>query len=95
VTFLGEHSVCCRKLPCCTNVARALYLRASAFCAASCHPFYGEPVDPRLLATFRKQAATPEKGFALSNPPIEPLQIAFDGTTMPAFLIPRRRRGSL
>jgi hypothetical protein len=35
--------------------ARELFLRASAFYAASFHPIYGGPVDPRLLAAFRKQ----------------------------------------
>ena len=30
--------------------ARELYLRASAFYAASYHPLYGAPVDPRLVA---------------------------------------------
>jgi hypothetical protein len=33
--------------------ARDLFLRASAFYAASYHPLYGDPVDPRLLAAFR------------------------------------------
>src|SRR5580698_3623370 len=34
--------------------ARELYLRASVFYAASFHPIFGAPVDPRLLAAFRK-----------------------------------------
>ena len=35
--------------------AREVFLRASCFYAASYHPLYGEPVDPRLIAAFRKQ----------------------------------------
>jgi hypothetical protein len=45
--------------------ARALYLRASAFYATSFHPVYGAPVDPRLLAAFRKQVEALDAGFVL------------------------------
>lgn len=68
--------------------ARELFLRASAFYAASYHPLYGTPVDPRLAAAFRKQTAMLDKGFALANPPVLPLRIPFAGTTLPAYLIP-------
>jgi pimeloyl-ACP methyl ester carboxylesterase len=72
--------------------ARELLLRASSFYAASYHPIYGEPVDPRLLAAFRKQVATFDKGLALSDPPVAPLRIPFGDTSMPAYLIPAAGR---
>jgi alpha-beta hydrolase superfamily lysophospholipase len=68
--------------------ARELYLRASVFYAASFHPIYGKPVDPRLLAAFRKQVAAFDKGLGLGNPPVKPMRIPFEGASMAAYLIP-------
>lgn len=68
--------------------ARELYLRASVFYAASYHPLYGAPVDPRLLAAFRKQTDALEMGLALSAPTIEPLSIPLSETPMPGYFIP-------
>jgi alpha-beta hydrolase superfamily lysophospholipase len=72
--------------------ARDLYLRASVFHAASCHPLYGEPVDPRLLSAFRRQVEAFDKGLALSDPPVEPLAIPFADTPLPAYLLPASGR---
>jgi dienelactone hydrolase len=68
--------------------ARELFLRASCAYAAAFHPIYGEPVDPRLTAAFRKQIDAFDQGLALSDPPVEPLRIPFEGTSLPAYLIP-------
>lgn len=68
--------------------ARALFLKASSFYATSYHPLYGEPVDPRLLAAFRRQTVTLDKGLGLSRIPIEPRRIPFGPVPMPAYLIP-------
>jgi hypothetical protein len=68
--------------------ARALYLRASAFFATSFHPLYGAPVDPRLLAAFRKQVAALDDGLALGPNPVRPVLIPCDGMGLPAYLIP-------
>jgi hypothetical protein len=54
--------------------ARDLFLRASCFYSSSYRPLYGEPADTRLIAAFRKQIDTFNKGLALSDPPIEPLR---------------------
>ena len=70
--------------------ARELYLRASAFYATSFHPFYGAPVDPRLLAAFRKQVDALDKGLAIGPKPVLPLRILFGGAQLPAYLIPAR-----
>lgn len=74
--------------------ARELYLRASAFHAASFHPLYGAPVDPRLLAAYRAQMAAFGKGMALRDPPVAPLRIPFGDTDLPAWLIPAFGRGT-
>lgn len=68
--------------------ASDLYLRASCFYASSYHPLYRTPVDPRLVAAFRKQIAAFDKGLALHDPAIRPLRIPFEGATLPAYLIP-------
>lgn len=68
--------------------ARELFLRASAFYSASYHPLYGPQRDPRLLAAFRKQVDALDQGLALSDVPVLPMRIPFEGTSMPAYLIP-------
>jgi alpha-beta hydrolase superfamily lysophospholipase len=68
--------------------ARELFLRASCAYAASFHPIYGEPVDPRLLTAFRKQIDVFDKGLALSEPPVESFRIPFEGSLLPAYLVP-------
>lgn len=68
--------------------ASELFLRASAFYAAAYHPLYRMPVDPRLLAAFRKQMAVFDKGLVLSASPATPMRIPFEGASMPAYFIP-------
>jgi dienelactone hydrolase len=68
--------------------AKDLFLRASSFYAAAYRPLFGEPVDPRLRAAFRKQIDALEQGFALSDPPIEPVRIPFGAGSLPAYLVP-------
>jgi hypothetical protein len=68
--------------------AREFYLRASAFYATSFHPLFGAPVDPRLLAAFRKQVDALEAGLALGPHPVRPLKIPFGATPMPGYFIP-------
>ena len=68
--------------------AREFFLRASCFYGLSYHPLYGEPIDPRLTATFRAQKRSLERGLELFTPPVEPLLIPFEGTTLPAYLLP-------
>ena len=68
--------------------ARELFLRASCFYGASYHPLYGKPVDPRLVAAFRNQIDAFNRGLALGEPAVKPLRIPFEGTSLPAYLIP-------
>jgi alpha-beta hydrolase superfamily lysophospholipase len=68
--------------------ARELFLRASCFYGVSYHPLFGKPVDPRLVAAFRKQMDAFNKGLALRDPPVEPQRIPFERTSLPACFIP-------
>jgi alpha-beta hydrolase superfamily lysophospholipase len=68
--------------------ARELFLRASAFYAASYHPLYGAPINPRLVTAYRRQIEVFNKGLALSDPPVAAMRIPFEGTSMPAYFIP-------
>jgi alpha-beta hydrolase superfamily lysophospholipase len=74
--------------------ARELYLRASAFYAASFHPLYGAPVDPRLVAAFRLQIDALHKGLELGPNPVYPLRIPFGDLSLPAYLIPAEGRAA-
>ncbi|WP_047489977.1 S9 family peptidase [Terriglobus sp. TAA 43] len=74
--------------------ARDLFLRASSFYAASYHPLYGEPVDPRLIHAFRKQIESMNSGLALFEPAILPLRIPFESISMPAYLVPAEGRAN-
>jgi len=72
--------------------ARDLHLRASALHGASLHVLYGAPVDPRLLAAFRKQIAAFDEGLALGAHPVRPQRIPFGDVGMPAYLVPAAGR---
>lgn len=72
--------------------ARGLFLRASCFYAAAYHPLYGTPVDPRLLAAFDKQMEAFRRAMALSAVPVRPVGIPFEGTELPAYLVPAHGR---
>ncbi len=68
--------------------ARELHLRASVFYSVAYRPLFGAPVDPRLIAAFRKQIDALDRGFALFEPPVLPQAIPFDGAAMPAYFLP-------
>ncbi|MGQ3300558.1 alpha/beta hydrolase family protein [Reyranella sp.] len=73
--------------------ARESFLQASVAYCASYHPLYGKPVDPRLIEAFRKQISAFDEGLALFDPPILPVRIPFEGTSLPAYLVPATDRG--
>lgn len=68
--------------------ARELHLRASVFYSVSYRPLFGAPVDPRLIAAFRKQIDALNRGLALFEPPVLPQAIPFEGAAMPAYFLP-------
>jgi alpha-beta hydrolase superfamily lysophospholipase len=52
----------------------------------------GEPVDPRLLDSFRRQTTVFEKALAMGDNPASTLRIPFEGTTLPGYLLPAEGR---
>lgn len=67
--------------------AREAYYRASNYYRVSYLPLYGAPTDPRLVAAFEAETATFRNGAALSDFPIEPIEIPFEGKTLPGYLV--------
>jgi pimeloyl-ACP methyl ester carboxylesterase len=65
--------------------ASGAYLRASSYYRAAYLPLYGSPVDPRLVEAFDKEAEAFQKAAALMTSPVEPVEIPFEGTTLPGY----------
>ncbi len=65
--------------------AREAYLRASNYYRTSYPFFYGAPVDPRLGEAFDKETAAFRRAAALFDPPVEPVEIPYEGTTLPGY----------
>jgi pimeloyl-ACP methyl ester carboxylesterase len=65
--------------------ASGAYLRASSYYRAAYLPLYGSPVDPRLVEAFDKEAKAFQKAAALMTSPVEPVEIPFEGTTLPGY----------
>ncbi len=68
-----------------TISASDAYLRASSYYRAAYLPLYGSPVDPRLVEAFDKETEAFQKAAALMTPPVEPVEIPFEGTTLPGY----------
>ena len=68
-----------------TTSASDAYLRASSYYRAAYLPLYGSPVDPRLVEAFDKETDTFQKAAALMTPPVEPVEIPYEGTTLPGY----------
>jgi pimeloyl-ACP methyl ester carboxylesterase len=67
--------------------ARDAYYRAANYYRIIQYPLYGTPVDPRLVAAFDASVAAFLKGAALSDFPIEPVEIPFEGVTLPGYMV--------
>jgi dienelactone hydrolase len=65
--------------------AREAYLRASNYYRTSYVPFYGAPVDSRLVEAFDQETAAFRRAAALFDPPVEPVEIPYEGTTLPGY----------
>src|ERR671921_880189 len=68
-----------------TVSARDAYLRASSYYRTAYLPLYGSPVDPRLVQAFDKETTVFQKAAALMKPPVEPVEIPYEGTTLPGY----------
>ncbi|SIR93418.1 Lysophospholipase, alpha-beta hydrolase superfamily [Haladaptatus litoreus] len=65
--------------------AREAYLRASNYYRTA-YPFlYGAPTDQRLIEAFEKETDAFEHAAALFDPPIEPVEIPYEDTTLPGY----------
>jgi hypothetical protein len=65
--------------------AREAYLRACNYNRAS-YPFlFGTPVDPRLIEAFDREVDAFLRAAAHFEPPIEPVEIPYEGTTLPGY----------
>jgi pimeloyl-ACP methyl ester carboxylesterase len=67
--------------------AREAYLRAVTYFQVSYFPLFGRPIDPRLTATSEREAAVFRAAAALLAPPVEVVEIPFEGTTLPAYFV--------
>lgn len=63
--------------------AREAYLRASTYYRTCYVVLFGAPVDPRLVDAFDRQAEAFRKTVALFPTPVEPVEIPFEGITLP------------
>ncbi|KZN24372.1 hypothetical protein A4G99_08170 [Haladaptatus sp. R4] len=65
--------------------AREAYLRASNYYRTA-YPFrYGAPTDERLVEAFEKETDAFRSAAALFDPPVEPVEIPYEGTTLPGY----------
>jgi pimeloyl-ACP methyl ester carboxylesterase len=67
--------------------AREAYYRACNYYRSAYFPLYGAPTDPRLVEAFDKETAIFLKGAALSDIPIEAIEIPFEERTLPAYFV--------
>src|ERR687894_182741 len=67
--------------------AREAYYRACNYYRSSYFPLYGAPTDPRLVEAFDQETAVFLKGAALSDIPIEAIEIPFEDRTLPAYFV--------
>src|SRR5919106_6674524 len=65
--------------------ARDTYFRASSYFRTAYLPLYGSPVDRRLVEAFDKETEAFQKAAALMTPPVEPVEIPYEGTTLPGY----------
>lgn len=68
-----------------TVSAREAYLRASNYYRASYIFLFGAPVDPRLVTAFDQEVAMFLEAAKRFEPIIEPVEIPFEGTTLPGY----------
>lgn len=66
--------------------AREAYLRAATYHRIAYSPLFGSPVDARLLAAFECECRAFGRFAALQAPPLIPVEIPFEATTLPGYL---------
>jgi pimeloyl-ACP methyl ester carboxylesterase len=66
--------------------AREAYLRAATYYRTSYFPLFGQPVDPRLVQSFDVESRCFAEFARRAWPPIEAVEIPFEGTSLPGYL---------
>jgi dienelactone hydrolase len=66
--------------------ARDGHLRASNYYRSSEFFLHGNPRDPRIARAYRRSVDCYKACAALFDPPIEPVEIPYEGTTLPGYL---------
>lgn len=74
--------------------ARDCYLRAACFYGKAFHPLFGYPVDSRVVQSSRRQIEAFNRGLALGDDPVSPVQIPFEMSSMLAYVIPAQGRAN-
>ena len=65
--------------------AREAYLRASNYYRTSYLMLYGAPPTPELVRAFERESVTFREFASRATPPLEPVEIPYEGTTLPGF----------
>jgi pimeloyl-ACP methyl ester carboxylesterase len=66
--------------------ARDSYLRATTYFRASEFFLHGNPDDPRIYSAYQKSIQSYKACCALYDPPIVPVEIPYEDTTLPGYL---------
>lgn len=66
--------------------AREAWLRASNYYRAAEFYLHGNPSDPRILETWGKSRDCFAEAAATFDPPIEPVEIPYEDTTLPGYM---------
>lgn len=68
--------------------AREAYLRACTYHRIAYYPLFGEPVDPRLTASFERSSTCFDRFAELCEPVLRPQEIPYEDTTLPGCFCP-------
>jgi len=68
--------------------AREAYQHAATYFGLAYRPLFGVPADPRLIDAFHRSMDSFAKAAALFDPPMQLLEIPYDGTTIPGYFLP-------
>jgi len=67
--------------------AREAYLRASNYYRTAEFFVHGDPADPRILKAWRASRDSFLKAATLFSPPIEAVEVPYEGTTLPSYFM--------
>src|SRR3954471_21898052 len=74
--------------------ARDNYLRASSYYRSAEFFLHAHPNDPRVKRAFERTTACYKQAAALFTPAIEPVEIPYQGTTLPGYFHPAESSGA-